>query len=325
MKTFQQNNRAHLEKLLSRGTVELRCFEKTQGKPVIWTGWYDTMADLVMAIKIAESRGMDAYNTINPIRLPATNQPLQAFQRAARDDDVTEIKTIFFDFDPVRETGTAATKEQVLLAVNQACLLVEYLETEGWGAPAFGFSGSGTHLYFYLEGMLPPTPGTKNALDGLYDALKLRFSTDEVKLDTCVKNPARIARCLGTTNTKADRRSSSIYCGTETPAAAVLALAEKITPPKEKPRHWVKTEGEQKAGKYIKNLDIVGLMQKNGLYLKPTKDAGKHWVTCPFAGEHSSTGPTDTIIFEGEWAQWSCSHNSCSGRDISDVIEVLTP
>ena len=320
----------HLQKLLNSGSIELRCFDSTsdlakkqkQGK-VIRSAIFDDYSALSQAAIFASSQGWDVYNTINPLKITATNGRLKPFQRTARDSDVSEIRTIFFDFDPIRETGTAATPEQVQFAIDEAIRLSEYLDQEGgWSIPVLGWSGNGAHLYYSTQ--LSANKETKKSLDGLYAGLAKRFGNDVVGFDVVVRNPARIARTLGTINTKSGTRSKAMFVSEFTEGELITNLADKISPPKKAKPTWVRPASEQKAGKFIKNWDIVGAFSQAGLYLQPTQEIGKHFVTCPWQHEHSETGATDTVVFEGEWPQFHCSHNHCADRDIATVIGLLT-
>lgn len=70
-----------------------------------------------------------------------------------------------------------------------------------------------------------------------------------------------------------------------------------------------------------KTLDIVGWFTYHGCYRRPL-DGGKHAVECPWAGEHTSEGQTDTVIWESGGAGWPtfhCSHSHCVNRKLDDV------
>lgn len=324
--TQAENNKKHLIRLLVSGPVELRCFDRKsdmaqrRGDMLIWTSVFSDIGSMVQAIRFSENMGMDVYHTINPLALPVTNSKLQPYQKAARDSDVSEIKTLFFDFDPVRETGTAATDEQSTLAVSQAVLCSEYLDDEGWGIPTFGFSGNGAHLLYALSGGLLNNAETKKLLAGLYEALDKRFGTDQVAFDRTVRNPARIARCLGTTNRKAERRSSCIYSDGTVTAEMVTALADKITPPPKK-RTWVQPPGKHDN---LPGLSGVNLLDKFAGRILGEPEPGKYWVECPNIGQHGETGKTDSVLwFDGRYYTYHCSHAHCAELTAKVVASML--
>ena len=320
------DKKLRLLKILESGNVELRCFEnnsdlaKKKQQTICWLGVYDDYTALANSINLAEKSGADVYHTINPVGIPASNNSLKPFQRGARDADVLRIKTLFFDFDPVRESGTAATIEQKILARNQAIKLHDYLvDDHGWAECTVGDSGNGYHLYFNVD--LPVSYKSKY-LDGLYLALEKRFSTDDVSFDVTVRNPARIARCLGTTNRKANRKSHCYYSDGFTDKQKIIDLSELIVPPKVKPSHFVRTENQVN----IKpNHNIITEIASSGLNVKETPEHGKYWMDCINKSQHSKTGEKDTVIWVNEqgFYTYHCSHDHCSHLTSKDLAVYL--
>ena len=324
-----KNEKHHLEQLLLNGPVEIRCIDKSSSVylskgdghrvPVIWSGVYDNYRAMRLALLQARSNNWDCYNTINPSRIPAANLPLEPFKRTTKDSDITEICTLFFDFDPVRETGASATSEQVSASVEKAGQLSDFLDDEGWGVPVVGFSGNGCHLMYRTKMSIEVKPKMK----GFYKALALRFTDDEVDFDVTVKNPARIARTYGTVNNKAGTLSSCASTEDHTDAAVIIATMDRITPAQVK-KTWVKVEGaSESGGSYIKNWDIVGAFSSRGLLVGDGHEPGKHLVTCPWEHEHTSKGHGEVAIWQGEWPQFNCLHSHCADRDVADVLELF--
>jgi hypothetical protein len=316
-----------LESILANGNIEVRAFDrvsdfalKQKSGQVVWSGVFDDITPLRQALRYAEKSGWDIYSTINPSKIPATNGKLRPFMRTTRDADIVEIRKIFFDLDPVRETGAAAEQWMIDQGYERAEALYEFLSENGWCRPTYGFSGNGFHLYYSTR---LPWEEAKPLLARLYEGLNLRFSDDVINFDTTVRNPARIARVMGSTNRKSGNRSHCDFSDEYLDPKLISRLADKIKPPEKQKRHWVSTGYQEQRGGYIKNMDIVGVFQNAGLYLQRTQESGKHFVTCPWQHEHSSTGATDTVIWEGEWAQFHCSHDHCSGRTIKDIINTI--
>lgn len=304
--------KAQLQKLLNNGPVEIRANDGEKW----WSGVFNDYGAIKQELIFAMKRGMDIYNTVNPIALPVTNG-LKPRQKSAKDDDVIRITTIPFDFDPVRAKGEAATDDQITQCMEMAKRLIDYL---GWGDPVQGMSGNGWHLLYETD--LLRDRDTIKTLKDLYMALAMRFSTDSVKFDTVVRNPARIMRTYGTVNQKSGRKTYCIQPDQRliVKGDAVIELAKSLIPDKPT-RQWVRpAKPETSRSGYIKNLDIAGLFVNNGLYLQETNEAGKHWVLCPWEDEHTETGHTDTVVWEGTWPQFHCSHDHCSHRTILDVI-----
>lgn len=305
----------NLHDLLTRGRVEIRAQNGDQW----WSGVFDDYASLARSARYAEKRGFNTYVGLNPCACPVTGN-IKPYRKAVSDDDVERICRVPFDFDPERETGTAATDIQLGYAKDRVRVLTDLLESFGWQAPIIGFSGNGYHVQYRVD--LPNDDETKRALVGLYRGLRVRMSTAEVAFDPTVKNASRIFRLYGTTNQKAGRRSSCEFPSTPVTLSAdcVLSTAEALTPPKPQiapaKRKRVKSKG-------LHNFDVVALFQRLGLYKRELGD-GKHAVICPQVHLHSSDdhfNKTDTVIWEGEWPQFHCSHAHCDGVNIYDVLD----
>jgi hypothetical protein len=83
---------------------------------------------------------------------------------------------------------------------------------------------------------------------------------------------------------------------------------------------------ENKRGDYT-TLDIVEWFNSKSLYLKPTGEANKHFVTCPWKNEHTEgkSGPTDTVIYTdntSNWPTFSCAHSHCRYRTVKDLMQL---
>jgi len=323
--TNKTGNQKHYERLLKNGTVEVRCIDKSgrlkkgSDRPVIWSGLFDSWDYLRTALLHGDKMGWDVYTTINPAKAPALNEALKPYQRTTKDSDISRIKTIFFDFDTEDKTADGSCAESVQAAVDLACELVVFLYDYGWGAPTLANSGNGAHLQYAVD----LDVDVAKSLHGLYAGLALRFSRNNIGFDVSVKNPARICRAYGTTNRKGGNRSECEFSDDFTDTDAVLNTIQLLTPPKPKST-WVQTDAQKPVtGKFVKNMDIVGLFKSAGLYRAPSSEGGKHFVECINKASHSCNGTTDTVIWEGEWAQYKCSHAGCANLNISDVIETL--
>ncbi|RKZ97139.1 MAG: hypothetical protein DRQ42_09915 [Gammaproteobacteria bacterium] len=319
------SNHTYYQNLLSNGVVEVRCLDKVSSlfqkkkRTVVWSSTFDNWKDMRQSLIYAEKNAWDVYVTINPLKIPATNDRLKPFQRTAKDTDVGGLNTIFFDFDPVEKTEDGCSDGDVRLSLARAMKTAEFLDDEGWSMPTVAMSGNGAHLMYNVS--MPV--GMSNKFAGLYAGLARRFTCDRIGFDVSVKNPGRISRAYGTTNQKGGRKSYCTFSPDVTPQGIIEASIEKLTPPK-RVSTWTPRQGDDgKDGEYIKNWDIVGVFRAAGLYLDETNDEGKHFVECLWAANHSFTGSTDTVIFEGEWAQYHCSHNSCADKTITDVIKSL--
>ena len=302
------DERLWLNHLLKNGVVELRCFKDENIK----SGIYDNLESLIKNIKFAMTDGWTIYQTINPSSLKATNGNLKPFQSTTKNKNITRIKTLFFDFDPVREKNTAATQGQIGEAYQMASKMVLWLQENGFPLPLVtGFSGNGGHEYYSVDLSINDKP----MIDALYEILNKRFNSDTVSFDTSVKNSARIARTFGTINYKSGKRSRCEFStGNGFVSHEVInQLVRKYAPPKKKPAHFVKAVGEKHAG--IKpNHSIIGDCASAGLAPIESPETGKYWLKCINEASHSKTGDKDTVLWlnNNGFYSYFCSHDHCS-------------
>lgn len=305
----------NLKDLLLAGNVEIRAEQDGNW----WTGIFDNYDSLVRSGRWAEQKGFNVYTSLNPCCLAATND-IKPFRKAVKDDDITRIRRIPFDLDPERETGTGSTDIQLGYAMHRAGILTDFLCDYGWKDPIIGMSGNGYHVQYRCD--LPNTPEILAMLVDLYRGLGVRMTTAEVVFDVTVKNPSRIFRMYGTTNRKSGRRTSVDFPinPTQVPTDIILKTSETLRPPKPKPAPAKRKRAVQKG---LHHFDVVSLFQQLGMYKRPL-GGGKHAVTCIQCEKHSDhdhINKTDTVIWEGEWPQYHCSHAHCEGVSIHDVID----
>ena len=121
--------RANLKIAIADGKTEIRAIQKTDLRPAIWSGIFDNYESLRASAKFAEQNGFDVYLGLNPSDLPVTND-IKPFRKTVKDHNVTRIRRLLFDLDPIRESGTAATDVQVGHAWERAERLMKLL---AWG------------------------------------------------------------------------------------------------------------------------------------------------------------------------------------------------
>jgi len=296
-----------LESLLKNGVIELRCFKDKQ----IISGIYSDINIMVNNIKYAIKNGFNVYNTINPSNLTATNGNLRPYLKTTKNKDITRIKTLFFDFDPVREKGVQATPEQVGESFKMITKMSRWLYDQGFGWTSnIGFSGNGWHSYYAVD----LDVNDKSMIDDLYTLLNKRFNSDLVSFDVSVKNSARIARTFGSINHKSGKRA---YCEYDdgynfTSRETIKSVTKKFTPPKIKPKHFV-TDGIKTSG--IKpNHSIIGDCSRAGLNPVETPEHNKYWLSCPNKANHSTQGDKDSVLWlnDNGFYSFHCSHDGCS-------------
>jgi hypothetical protein len=168
---------------------------------------------------------------------------------------------------------------------------------------------------------------------GLTNILHEQLADLNVTFDRTVRNPAQIWRLYGTVNRKGTATVERPHRRAEItlPAGAwqivpvdVLKRTLNDLEPAVVPRRpasgspRVCTGGR---GDYS-TLDAVAWFQAHGAYRRSLAD-DKHAVACPWIDEHSTTGFSDTVIWQrgdGGWPTFHCSHAHCEGRGMNDVM-----
>lgn len=248
------------------------------------------------------------------------------------DADISTIVRIPFDFDPPRPADTNSTDAELRGAENAALETANLLRGFGWPSPARGMSGNGHHLVYRCA--LPNDATTKALLKRLYEGLHDRCSM----FDLTVRNPSRIFRLYGTLNRKAlhtrerPQRTATVWVPDRWDVVSPHALAravDALAPAPPRVSQIQANPGRQGktcngAGDF-QTLDIVRWFTAHGLY-RFDMSGGKHSVTCPWADEHSTTGKTDTVVWErgdSGWPVFHCSHAHCNGRRLLDVARIF--
>ena len=317
------------QSFIDNGIVQLT-HQTTSDKNSRWVhGWFDNADDLRNAARQLSNKG-NLFITLNrPFDCDVSNKVDS--NTGFKNDDIQRRTRIFIDFDPVRNGYIASTDIELELALERIRYADGFFRALGWPRPARAISGNGGHLIFRTA--LPNSPEFNQMLSVIYKGLKRELSTELVTLDIAVKNPCRIHPLYGSTKRKGietlqrPHRKTSVLLPQQWQQVRpqqIESLAEHYTIKTPEPithRQQTKITGK---GDY-KTLDVIGLFNAHGLYLRATPEPGKHWVSCPWQSEHSATGDTDTVIWETTtgFPTFHCSHDHCSGRGIMDVINLF--
>lgn len=320
----------------TEGIVEVSMLKSSKGTVV---GYFDSPKTAIDALVAAPPAlaPEGVYVTLNPLDPALLARAVNRFQEFAKhratDRDVTRRLWLPFDFDPVRPAGISAMHKEYDVALARADDVERLLTSHGWPVPMRGSGGNSPHLIYAID--LPNDAEIDKLLDKLYLGLAKRFSDEQVKFDTAVKNAARIWTWWGTWKRKGDdtpdrpHRRSQLHARPD-PLVLVLrdqihALIETITPaPSEQTR--ARSTVPLKAHVI---LDMAEEFRTRDWYLDD-RGNGKHLVRCPWQDEHSGqSGPSETAIFEPltpetPWG-FKCMHTHCASRTIRDVWELFRP
>lgn len=310
------------------GVVELRHISNA-GR--VTSGLFNDPYRLIGAARQRASDG-NLYTILNAPKLRVVHNVMGS--RALRDQDIAFITRLPFDFDPCRPADTSSTDAELAAAIAVRDHFVEVMRGRGWALPLVAMSGNGAHAQYRCR--LPANSETREAFVALYRGLHEEFGDDAVAFDRTVRNPSRIFRLYGSINRKglssADRPHRQASCQLperwrQVTQRQIIALADFYD--RQLPRVVTQPGGPVSGDGDYSTLDIVGWFKSKGLYKRPSQDGGgKHYVTCPWADEHSSAdhpARTDTVVWEaqGRWPNFHCSHAHCEGRGIREVIYLL--
>jgi len=296
------------------------------------SGLFDNLIDLEHAIRERSDDG-NLYTSLNrPAGIKAGNT---FGAHALCDDNIETITRIVFDLDPKRPTNTPSTDAELHAAIEARDLVVRTLTAHGWPLPALGMSGNGAHAVY--RSCLRSTPAWRQQGATLYSGLRLRLQDQLAKLgvefDVTVRNPSRIWRLYGTVNRKGEasierpHRLATVTLPAgpwQTVKTAIVERTVQALTPVVTRDTTRRTQTHIDGNGDYATLDIVGWFTAHEAYRRPLA-LGKHAVTCPWVGEHTTTSPesgSDTVVWEATtgWSNWHCSHLHCEGRTLRDVI-----
>lgn len=210
--------------------------------------------------------------------------------------DVTQVRALFADFDGV--------------------------EPGAWHLPPSMVvqSGHGKHAYWVVQDA---------PIDGFVEAQKriaLHYGSDFK-----VHDLPRVMRLPGTWHQKGEPvmvdlvQVSAVYY----PWAKVLDGIAPMPEVRKRPPE-LERKAPERGGGYVdfRSFDVRRWADDAGLLLGESKVAGRWYIHCPWAGQHTGgrVTATSTVIFEAaadKGAGFWCSHNSCDGRGIRDVRDTL--
>ena len=302
------------------GRIELRYSDGPRWRSE-WCGGIDAITSAMGRL-----RDHNLYTTLN--------RAAEGVTGALCDDDVTTICRLPLDIDPERPTDCASTDAELAAALKAREHLVMLLSGMGWPMPALGMSGNGAHILYRCR--VPCTAEWRmlsaRLYKGLRDATRSALDALNVRLDTSVRNPARIWRLYGTINRKGEatpdrpHREATITLPAGpwqcVPLSLIERTAQALTPERE-PRSRVSQCQRISGNGDYRTLDVVSWVQAHGHYRRDL-GAGKHAVSCPWINEHTtaSVNGTDTVVWEsdGGWPTFHCSHAHCEGRTLRDVM-----
>jgi AAA domain len=313
-----------------RGVVELRAPGSHRGT---LSGYFDDPGALVDAAASLNGGAPAVYVTLNPVNpallARAQNRVEPYAKHTTNDGDVTARRWLLLDFDPIRPAGISATDAEhaVALGAARAC--------RTWLCDELGFSqtqhvladsGNGAHVLVRID--LPNTPESTSLVRRCLEAVALYPGTDTVQVDTSVGNAARISKLYGTVAAKGDstperpHRLARILDAPplEVPAAptALLERLAALRPVEPRREH---ARGE--------DFDVRDWLARHGIQVVREKPWNGGTVLelaeCPIGGHDHHPNEAVVIILPGGMVLYTCRHQTCQGRQWSDLRTHFEP
>jgi hypothetical protein len=168
-------------------------------------GWYTDLDRL--AASACRLRGVSGYVTINPVQpdlLARSDHRLSRVRHTSRDQDITCLRWLYLDIDPVRPPDISSTDAELAKAVARRDAILK--ENPDLAASAmWGRSGNGAWVLVRLRDC--PNEAVNRAL--VVEAVQLisrRYSDADVLIDPATVNPARLIGLPGTLKAKGSAR-----------------------------------------------------------------------------------------------------------------------
>ena len=302
------------------------------GKKAIVAGWYRDhwkVAQLAPQIKAA-----GVYITLNPCQealLGRANERLKAQVDRTKDAEISHIKNLLIDLDPIRPAGVSSTDQEHEAALAMGEVIRADLEKEGWTEPLPGDSGNGGHLIYPVD--LAPSEENIALLKAVLAGLARRYADQLVArgldLDQAVFNPARLTKLYGTMARKGDdtqdrpHRLARIISLPEARIPVPVELLEKIAGEAE-PKDTPKTPPH---GQMSGHFDLEAYLHHYNvevLQVKPQGGATLYCLEhCIFDSTHADGEAAIGQAADG-LLYYQCFHNSCKGRIWAEARQIIS-
>ena len=294
-------------------------------------GYFDDPAKMAAAASKLTSKTGNAYITLNPcpkdlMARTGANLVRQAEKgEATADKDIVRRRLLLIDCDPARPSKIASSEAERQKAKELAETVADSLHKAGWGWPLLADSGNGFHLLYRID--LPNTDDAKHLVARVLEAVKHRWETKAVKIDTTVSNAARISRFYGTRNRKG--------FGDEARPHRPSSIIDN--PPGQEMKRLTREQLETFVGKMPSsppaslNNDCFDLPQWIADRLPDATgpepyEGGSKWVldVCPWDSAHTNRSAF-VIQFSSGAIAAGCHHDGCKGKKWEDLRASLDP
>ena len=320
---MDQSFRTTLDLFKPDGLIEVRTTE-----PPVMSGYYRDRDKLVGDLmKYKDKTWYFVMNEINEAcagRVQFEKLITERKLQTTSDGDITRIKWILIDSDPVRPSGTSSNEEEKEHAYNTTTNVRAYLRQRGFQEPVMCDSGNGYHLLYSVD----LEPADKATVKRFLETLDLLFSDDHVHIDTVVYNPARITKlygCLakkGSNNPERPWRFSSVLEAPSQILPTSIDLIQSVLIQQEEPDRQSDRSGRGDTfdiDAFIRDYDIP--VRKEVM-----TDQGRKIILeqCPFDPNHKAPDSALFVMRNGALG-FRCLHDSCRDKRWRDVRLLFDP
>ena len=306
--------------------IEIRSIDP---KPVI-SGYFKADSSAIVT-ELARYPHRTFYQTMNRIKVGCYSRDqherlVERPKETTTDSDICGLQWILVDADPVRPSGISSSRSEKEAARKVAAIAMKKLMSMGFSEPVVGDSGNGYHLLFKIHA----TPDDKQIIADFLSVLDMWFSTEAVKIDTAVFNPARITKLYGTVAQKGantpDRphRQSSIIRFPKEIQETSMELIRKVA---SEAQHAVKPADNPRRSNTTA-FDLEQFLQSHNVQVTkkvPISSGIKYQLTqCPFDESHGN-GDSAVFAYSNGSYGFHCFHNSCSGYHWHEFRQKLDP
>lgn len=357
--------------------TEIRAFGLS-GKSPAWEGfakgdqgiigYFDNAEDFAKAAAALDQAKADGVyfvpNPPDPALISRSMNRLVAATKkrpATSDHNITQIRWLLVDFDPVRPSGISSTAEDLEAAMETAKAAYQFLEELGFASPIKAASGNGYHLNYRLEDLPNDEAIAKGGglIQRCLSAIAAKVGNEKCKVDLAVYNAARIWKLYGTWARKGDstkerpHRQSYLFAGAParfeevptTPMEAVERLAAmapaelgstRPTPPipisrptskaVQKPRKG-KTERIGRVESALGKLKVEEYLTAYGVGLHSIEHKGSSvWYILERCVSNPDHKAKDAAIIQDDDGvlRYKCFHESCQGYRWPEVRALIS-
>lgn len=305
--------REQMQCFFKEGNIyEIRAIQRNNGKRQIVSGYFDNIQDFASNAEELTKDYKAVYFTLNPV-LPsfATQWKMNTIhdgKNTTKDEHILRRHWLPIDLDPVRDTDTSSSNEELETAQQRGKEILAYLDTFGWSKYSYTYacSGNGIHICYPIN--LPNDDESKQAIANFLKGLSSIFTDEVVNIDTTVSNAARIWKVYGTQTRKGEEskerphRYAEFSCkvnGEVLPIEAIVEATPKTILPTSVKRD---TKAPQEITKLTKDEKWVVK------FLDGCKSGGRNQACSKLTGYFAEREIPDDIIMK-QMELWNTKNN----------------